>query len=1102
MDQKELPSFDSLDTERNTPNYLQHERAATETIDLNLLIEKEIADPAGFNIGSEIWATTFGKVLQALPIPVLLIDESRQVLAANQACRKIGAGYEMRVGKPFSQLLAHPSDVLQSESLVSTVLSSRRTAVWEAVLKIDDNTMWARLTFRAIRIRDQKFLLILIEDLSLEKKKILRDMKYKEALEKRVNERTEDLRKLNEQLLAEIADRKRSEEALRESELRFRSVFENDHVVMLIVDPETGRIEDASPRACTFYGYSREELKSKNISQINTLPPGQVLERMQMAKAQQRRYFDFQHLLANGEIRDVEVCTGPIVTGGRTFLLSVIKDMTRHKAMEASLRSSEEKYRSLFDESRDGVYAVLRKGEITDANPAFLEIFGYTREETIGKDIRELYVDPADRTKFQEEIEKKGFVKDYETKFRKKDGRAIDCLITTSLRFGDDGSIVGYQGIIRDVTDRKRSEEALRESLERFRMVFEQGPLGMAISGLDYKRVAVNDTFCKMLDHTESALIEMTFADNTHPDDIQKEWENIQRLVKGETSYYKMEKRYIKKSGEIAWANLTNSAIHDRDGRLLCFLSMVEDITERKRAEEKLGRTEERLELALKGANLGLYDWNLKTGRAIWDRRSVEMLGYLPGEIELTIGGWKRLIHPEDWPEVSEALNQHLEGKRPSFEAECRFLCKSGEWRWVLSQGQITAYDTDGKPLRLTGTTQDITERKTAEQEQERLRSQLLQAQKMEALGTLAGGIAHDFNNLLTVISGYSDLMISAKCEKDQDREDLKKIQSAARTAADIVQQILAFSRKTETTLGPLDLNKQVDQLRKMLSRLIARTIEVKMNLDPDLPIVNGDPPQIDQVLINLAVNARDAMPDGGTLMIETKAVLLDEAYCRCHIEAKAGPHVHLTVRETGNGNDKASIDRIFEPFYSTKKPGQGTGLGLAMVYGIVKSHGGHIKCESEPGSGTRFSIYLPAYNGEGETDVSASGEFSALGTGTILIADDEIYVRQLGQRILEKAGYTVITATDGREALEVYREKRNQISLVILDLIMPVMDGRQCFEEILRLDPGAKVLIASGFSPDGATRETLEGRTKGFVGKPFNIKQLLKTVWNTVNKQ
>ena len=372
----------------------------------------------------------------------------------------------------------------------------------------------------------------------------------------------------------------------------------------------------------------------------------------------------------------------------------------------------------------------------------------------------------------------------------------------------------------------------------------------------------------------------------------------------------------------------------------------------------------------------------------------------------------------------------------------------------------------------------------------------------MEAIGTLSGGIAHDFNNLLTVILGYSELIISEKDKKDRDYEDLRKVIHAARSAADMVQQILAFSRKSETKLRPLNLNRQVEQLRKMLSRLIPRTIEVQINLDPDLPAVNADHAQIDQILMNLAVNARDAMQDGGKLTIETGLIFLDEEYCRYHVEASVGAHALLTVSDTGIGIDKASMDRIFEPFYTTKKPGEGTGLGLAMVYGIVKSHGGHIACYSDLGVGTTFKIYLPVHQVEMEVDVETSQGFSAFGTGTILLVDDEDFIRDLGKRVLEKAGFNVVTASNGREAIEIYKARGRKISLVILDLIMPEMDGKQCLKELLKINPGAMVLVASGYSASDPTKEALESGAKGFVPKPFNVRQLLQTVRKVLDER
>ena len=767
-------------------------------------------------------------------------------------------------------------------------------------------------------------------------------------------------------MFVDIAERKQAEKALRESELRFRSVFENDHVVMLIIDPETGGIEDASPGACSFYGYNREELKRKKISEINVLSSEEVFGRLQMAKAQQRRYFDFRHRLATGEVRDVEVCTGPIVNGGKTYLFSVINDVTVRKQAEEALKESEKRYRMLFEAASDAIYILdaegAERGRIISANREAAEMHGYTIPELLTMNIADLdTLEAAGRISDRMERLLRGETVREVATHRKKNGTVFPIEINARLiEFGERKYVLAMD---RDVTEQEKAQTALRESERRLRLINDSSPVGITIDQ-DGKYVYVNPSFVRMFG-------------------------------------YETPEQIVGLPVEALFAPESRGLIH------------------RRQADRSAGK--------------------------------VVPLHY-------------------------EAIGITRDGKRFDLEAwgtEIEYLGRRSSLAFAM----------------------DVSEAKS-------LRSQLLQAQKMEAIGTLAGGIAHDFNNLLTVILGYSELIASEKDEGDKEYEDLTKVIHAARTAGDMVQQILAFSRKTETKLRPINLNKQVDQLRKMLSRLIPKTIEVEMNLDSGLPTVNADPAQIEQVLMNLAVNARDAMPDGGNLLIETRTVFLDEEYCRFHLDALPGRHALLVVTDTGIGIHGTMMDRIFEPFYTTKKPGQGTGLGLAMVYGIVKSHGGHITCESELGSGTAFRIYLPAHEVEGDTEASVSREFSVMGTGTILLADDELFVRQLGRRILEKAGYTVISATNGQEAVEVYKENGSRISLVILDLIMPVMDGSQCLEEILRLDPRATVLIASGYTPDGTVRERLVGRVKGFVAKPYELKQLLKAVRDALKEK
>ncbi len=521
-----------------------------------------------------------------------------------------------------------------------------------------------------------------------------------------------------------------------------------------------------------------------------------------------------------------------------SYLADLAWEIVQRKWAEGAVKESDKQYRTLFEESIDGVCSVLWDGTITDANSSFCELFGYTSRELIGKNIRELYFTPADRPRFQEEIEKKGFLKDYELKLRKRDGTEVDSQLTSSVDFGEDGSITGYRSILRDLTESKK------------------------------------------------------------------------------------------------------------------------------------------------------------------------------------------------------------------------------------------------------------------------LHRQLLQAQKMEAVGTLAGGIAHDFNNILQVVLGYSELVFAEEDMPDRLRDDLGRVLLAARKGADLVQRLLTFSRKSEAKPLILDLNHRIRQTQKFLQRTISKMIDIELILADDLARVHADPTQMDQVLMNLAVNARDAMPEGGKLVIETANVFLDEECGKALLGVKPGEYVLLSLSDTGHGMDKETVAHIFEPFYTTKEAGKGTGLGLAMVYGIVKQHGGYIICYSEPGEGTTFKIYFPVIEMEIDQDVTTSGPMPAFGTETVLLVDDEEFLRDLGKRILERSGYTVLIAANGKEALDLYRRERGKISLVILDLIMPEMGGKECLEELLRIDPKARVLIASGFAANGQSKEAIEKGARGFVDKPYNVKRMLQAVREVLDSE
>lgn len=387
-------------------------------------------------------------------------------------------------------------------------------------------------------------------------------------------------------------------------------------------------------------------------------------------------------------------------------------------------------------------------------------------------------------------------------------------------------------------------------------------------------------------------------------------------------------------------------------------------------------------------------------------------------------------------------------------------------------------------------------------QEKKQLEAQLQAAQKMEAIGTLAGGIAHDFNNILQTIFGYTQIMLMGKRSQDPDYNNLVAMENAAQRASDLTKRLLIFGRKVESNLRPLDLNQEVEQVYNMLERTLPKMIEVDLNLAPKIRVVNADPVQIEQVMLNLGVNARDAMPEGGKLTFKTENVALSEEFCRTNLGASPGEYALLTISDSGQGMDSDILEHIYEPFFTTKEAGKGTGLGLAMVYGIVKNHSGYITCDSRPGDGTTFRVYLPEIGEALEEPEKKEKDFPLEGgSGTILFVDDEETIRQIGKEMLARFGFSVITAEDGEKALELYRNRQDEIDLVIIDLIMPGMGGNKCIKELFRIDPKVKVVITSGYAIDGSTQEAIELGGKGFLAKPYNAPEMLHIVREAIRK-
>ena len=455
------------------------------------------------------------------------------------------------------------------------------------------------------------------------------------------------------------------------------------------------------------------------------------------------------------------------------------------------------------------------------------------------------------------------------------------------------------------------------------------------------------------------------------------------------------------------------------------------------------------------------------------------------------------LVHPDDRSAVKLRMRQLTLRGGPNDSFEQRLMKMDG--RHIVMDAVSALILLDNKPYIIT-VGRDITESKILSSEKQKLEAELRQAHKMEAVGTLAGGIAHDFNNLIQAINGYAQILMFDLVEGDRGFKELKEIQNAGNRAKQLIRQLLTFSRKVGSDRRQVDLNQEIENISRLLERTIPRMISIELHFADGLWMVNADPVQIEQILLNLGVNAADAMPDGGTLVIETENKTLTEEYERSHPGAKPGNYVLMTVNDTGCGMAEEIVEHIFEPFFTTKDMGKGTGLGLASVYGIVKSYGGYIMCYSEIGQGTAFKIYLPAIERADRPAMTNSPIVHSSGRGeTILVVDDEASIREYTSTVLTRFGYQVITCDSGEEALERVAQNDAAIDLIILDLGMPGMGGHRCLQNMLAHDPSLKVIIASGYSAHGPVKKTIDSGAVGFIAKPFQVEELLQIIWESL---
>ena len=507
---------------------------------------------------------------------------------------------------------------------------------------------------------------------------------------------------------------------------------------------------------------------------------------------------------------------------------------------------------------------------------------------------------------------------------------------------------------------------------------------------------------------------------------------------------------------------------------------------ETRQAQEELRESEERLALAVEATQLGTFDLYPQTGKLIWSKFARQHYGVSP-ETEVTYDTFLRALHPDDRDRVTQALQDALRFESSGeYAHEYRTVgIEDGQERWLSSRGRVF-FDEQSQAVRVVGVIQNVTERK-------RLEQQLLQSQKLESVGRLAGSIAHDFNNLLTIINGYAHLVLAEMGPQDTLRDSMEELSKAAMQAAALTRQLVSFSRRQVAEPKTIVVNDFVKEYENMLKRLLGENIEVVLSLDPLAGAFRADPAQIGQVLMNVAVNAKDAMPAGGQLVIETSNQVVDDHFARTHLYVSPGQYVVLTVTDTGTGMSAEVKSHLFEPFFTTKEPGKGTGLGLSTVYGIVVNQcAGSIWVSSEPGRGTSFKLYFPSTGLEDIADSAAKIERIASRGETILLAEDEAGVRKYTREILERYGYIVLEATNGVEALSVARNHPAPIHLLLTDIIMPIMGGVELAEKFTAEFPRIPVLFMSGYADQIMRHWNV---LSAYIQKPFTLSDLLTQV-------
>jgi len=667
--------------------------------------------------------------------------------------------------------------------------------------------------------------------------------------------------------------------------------------------------------------------------------------------------------------------------------------------------------------------------------------------------------------------------------------------------YDDDGTPAFSMGTVQDITERRQAEEALREAESLYRLHFENVSDVIYSVDREMKLINISPSVERVLGYKPEELIGRPVQELNvlALESLEQATADTQRVLGGEripsTEYQFIARDDTRRWGEVSGAPLI------RDGQVVAVISVARDITDRRVAEKALN---EAYDIISRSSSV-VFTWKNQEGWPVaFVSENVERLfGYTSEEFISGKLDYAGCIHPEDLKRVAREVAEYSSQEHSTevVHKPYRIIAKDGSEK-IINDWTYIVRDRDGRVTHYKGIVEDITERSRSEEERERLQAQLHQAQKMESVGRLAGGVAHDFNNMLSVIQGRAELALLDVAPEEPLHDSLQEILRAATRSSNVIRHLLAFARKQTIAPEVLNLNDTVEGMLKMLRRLIGEDIDLTWRPDTNLWPVNMDPAQIDQILANLCVNARDAISGVGKIVIETENVVLDEDYSEEHTGCVPGDYVMLGVSDDGSGMDQETLQNAFEPFFTTKDVGKGTGLGLSTVYGIVSQNRGFIDVISEPGKGTAFKIYLPRHHGKSEEAFETAKTDIPRGRGeTVLIVEDETLVLEVGRQILERLGYAVLSAVSPGEAVTMARKYSGEIHLLITDVVLPEMSGKNLTEEMIKIRPGIKTLFMSGYTADIIAPHGILEKGVHFVQKPFTTESLGRKVREVLDK-